>query len=96
MVLGHTLGEIDDHIGVNQAPVLPLSGPLFRNIHHGQIQHFQQAVIGGKDGLGLGHLAELAVEALNVIGNVNQSPHLLRVLEADAEVGPVSPPSSRP
>lgn len=96
MVLGHTLGEIDDHIGVNQAPVLPLSGPLFRNIHHGQIQHFQQTVIDKKDRLRLGYLVQLTVEALNVIGNVNQSPHLLRVLEADAEVGPVSPPSSRP
>ena len=61
--LGHALGKVEGHLGVDQAPVLPPSGPLFRNIHHSQIQHFQQTVIGGKDGLGLGHLAQLAVES---------------------------------
>lgn len=58
VLLGHTLGKVDGHLGVDQAPVLPPSGPFFRNIHHGQIQHFQQTVIGGKDGLGLGHLTQ--------------------------------------
>ena len=64
MLLGHALGKIDGHLSVDQAPVLSPSGPLFRNIHHGQVQHFQQAVIGGKDGFSLGHLAQLTVEAL--------------------------------
>lgn len=77
VLLGHTLGKVDGHLGVDQAPVLPPSSPLFRNIHHGQIQHFQQAVIGGKDGLGLGHLAQLAVETLNGVGGVDQPAHLL-------------------
>ena len=80
VLLGHALGKVDGHLGVDQAPILPPSGPLFRNIHHGQIQHFQQAVIGGKDGLGLGNLAQLAaVEPLNGIGGVNQPAHLLGV-----------------
>ena len=48
---------------MDAAPVLPPTRPLFRNIHHGQIQHLQQAVIGGKDGLG----AQLAAETLNGI-----------------------------
>ena len=69
-----------------------LSGPFFRDIHHGQIQHFQQAVVGGEHGFGFCHLAQLAVEALDGIGGVNQPPHLLRVLEIGAQVCPVVPP----
>ena len=83
VLLGHTLGKVDGHLGVDQAPVLPPSGPLFRNIHHGQIQHFQQAVIGGKDGLGLGHLAELAVEALNGIGGIDWSDTIKPYTQGD-------------
>ena len=92
MSLGHTLGKVEGHLGVDDTPVLPPSGPLFRNIYHSQIQHFQQTVIGGKDGFGLGHLAQLAVETLNGVGGVDQSAHLLGVLEIGAEVGPVGPP----
>lgn len=47
---GNAFGKVDSHLGMDQAPVLPPSGPFFRNIHHGRIQHFQRAVIGGKDG----------------------------------------------
>ena len=77
---------------MDHAPVLPPAGPLFGNIHHGQIQLFQQAVIGGEYGFGLGHLAQLAVEALNGIGGINQPPDLLGILEVGAQVGPVVPP----
>ena len=73
-LLRHALGEVDRHLGVNHTPVLPPSGPLLRDIHHGQIQHFQQAVIGGKYGFGFGHLAQLAVETLNGVGGINQPP----------------------
>ena len=72
---------------MDQAPVLPPSGPLFRNIHHGQIQHFQQAVIGEKDRFVLGHLAQLAGEAFNGIGGIDQSMYLLGILEVGAEIG---------
>ena len=71
VLLRHTLGKVDSHLGMDQAPVLPPSSPLFRNIHHSQIQHFQQAVIGGKDGLGLNHLAQLAVKTLNGVGDID-------------------------
>ena len=37
VLLGHTLGKVDGHLGMDQAPVLPSSSPLFGNIHHGQI-----------------------------------------------------------
>ena len=56
MLLRHALGKIDRHLGVNSAPVLPPPGPSFRNAHHGQVQHLLQAVIGGENGLSLGHL----------------------------------------
>ena len=37
VLLRHTLGKIDGHLGVDQAPVLSPPGPLFCNVHHGQI-----------------------------------------------------------
>ena len=77
---------------MDHAPALPPAGPLFGNIHHGQIQHFQQAVISGEYRFGLGYLAQLAVEALNSIGGIDQPPDLLGILEVGAQVGPVVPP----
>ena len=71
MLLRHALGKVYGQLGVDQAPVLTASSPFFCNIHHGQIQHFQQAVIGGKDRFGLGHLAQLVVETLNGIGGID-------------------------
>ena len=81
MLFGHALGKVDRHLGVNQAPILPSSGPFFRNVHHGQIQHFQQAIIGRKDGFGLGNLAELAIKALNGVGGVDESTYPLGYLK---------------
>lgn len=74
---------------MNHATVLPPSGPLFRNV-----QHLEQAVVRGEHGFGLGHLAQLPVEALNGIGGVDQPPYLLRVLEVGAQIGPVFLPGS--
>ena len=71
-------------LGMNHAPILPPACPLFRNVNHGQIQHFQQAVVRGEHRFGLGHLTKLAVEALNGIGGVDEPPHLLRILEVGA------------
>ena len=93
MLFGHALGKVDRYLGVNQAPSLPPSGSFFRSVHHGQIQHFQQAVISGKHRFSLGHLAKLAVEALNCVGGVDQPAYLLGVLEVGAEIGPVGTPS---
>ena len=55
------------------------------------MRHFQQAVIGGKDGLGLGLLAQLTVNALNGIGGVDQPVHLLGIFETGTEMGPLGP-----
>lgn len=38
---------------MDDAPVLPASRPLFRDVHHRQIQHFQQTIVCRKYGLGL-------------------------------------------
>ena len=95
MLFRHTLGKVDGNLGVDQVPVLPPPSPLFRNVHHGQIQHFLQAVISGKDGFGLGRLAQMAVEALNGVGGEDQPAHLLGVLEVGTQIGPVGPPGLR-
>ena len=44
-LISHSFGEIDSELGMDQVPVLTPSVPLFRNVHHRQIQHFQQAVV---------------------------------------------------
>ncbi len=92
VLLGHTLGKVDGHLGVDQAPVLTPSAPFFRNIHHSQIQHFQQTTISRKHRFGLGHLTQLAVKPLNGLGGVDQSAHLLGVLEIGAEIGLIGLP----
>ena len=80
---------------MDQAPILSPSRPLPRNVHHGQIQHFQQTVIRRKHGFCLGHLPKLTVEALDGIGRIDQTANLLGVLELGAEIRPVIPPGLR-
>ena len=95
MLFGDPVPKEDRQLGVDHAPVLPPACPFLRNIHHGQIQHFQKAVVCGEHGFGLGHLPELAVEALNGVGGVDQPPDLLGELEIDAQIGPILPPGPR-
>ena len=92
VLVRHAIGKVDDHLGMNDAPVLPPSSPFFRNIHRSQIQHFQQTIISRKYRFGFGDLAQLAVKTLDGVGGIDQSAHLLGVLEIGAEIGPVSPP----
>ena len=58
-------------LGVDNTPITPFPRPLLGDVHHRQIQHFQQAVIGRKDGLCLGYLAQLAIKTLNRISGVD-------------------------
>ena len=95
MLVGHTLDKIDGHLGMDQAPILPSPSPLFRNIHHGQIEHFQQAIIGRKHRFGLGNLTQLAVKALNCVGGIDQSSYGIRILEIRTQICPVVPPGLR-
>ena len=72
VLIGHPILEINCQLCVNLAPILPAARPLFRDVQHSQIQHFQQAVIRGEHGFGFRDLPELTVEALNRICGVNQ------------------------
>ena len=90
----HPVSEVDSELGVDHAPILAPSCPFSGNVHHGQIQHFQQAVIRGENGLGLGHLPQLAVEALNGVGGINQPPYLLGIFEIGTQIRPVVPPGT--
>lgn len=92
--VGHTLGEVDHQLGVDDAPILAPPSPFPGDVHHGQVQHFQQTAIGGENRLGLGHLAKLAVKALNDVGGIDQPPDFLGILEISTEIGPVVPPGA--
>ena len=74
------------------APVLPVACPFLRNVHHGQIQHFQQAVIGWEYGFGFGHFPQLAVEPFDCIRRVNQTPHRFWIFEISGQCRPVVVP----
>ena len=88
---GHPVAVIDRQLGVDDAPVLPSSRPFLRNVHHGEIQHFQQVLIRRKNGFGFGDLAKLTIEALDGIGRIDQPANLLREFEICAQVCPVFP-----
>ena len=90
----HSVSEVDCQLSVDHAPVLAPARPFLSDVHHGKVQHLEQAVIGGENGLGLGHLPELAVKALNSVSGVDQPAHLLRVLEISTQIGPIAPPGA--
>lgn len=85
----YALGEVDIHLGMDQAPVLTATSPFWGNVCHGQIHYFQQAVISRKHGFGVCHLAQLAIKSFNGVSDVDQAPYLLGILEVSAEIGPV-------
>lgn len=85
----HSVCEIDCQLRMDHAPILASARPFLGNVHHGQVQHFQQAVICGENGLGLGHFPQLAVKALNGVGGVDQPAYLLKILEVSTQIGPV-------
>ena len=58
---------------MNLPPILTMASPFFRDIYHGQIQHFQQTFIGRKYGFGFCDLPELAVKSLDSIRGIDRS-----------------------
>ena len=62
-------------------PILSVSGPFFRDIHHGQIQHFQKTVIRRKYRFGFSDLSELTVKSLDGIRGIDQTADRFRILE---------------
>ena len=77
VLLRHPVSEEYRQLCMDQTPILTPSCSFSGNVHYGQIEHFQQAVIRGKDRLGFGDLPKLAVEALNGIGGIDQPAYLL-------------------
>ena len=60
---------------MDQAPVLPPAAPGLCNIRHGQIRHFQQAVIRREEQSYLGHFPQLPVEALGRVGRIDRAAY---------------------
>ena len=92
VLLRHAVSKEHRQLRVDQTPVLTPAGPFSGNVHHGQIQHFQQTVVRGKDRLGFGDLPKLAVETLDGVGGIDQPANLLGILEVGAQMYPVVPP----
>lgn len=92
MLIRYSVLKINSHLSADHAPILAPPGPLFRDIHHGQMQHFQEVVIPRKDGFRPGALSQLAVESLDCIGGINQPADLLGVFEVGAQIRPVISP----
>ena len=84
-----TFFKINFKLGMDLSPVLPVSGPFFRDIHGCQIQHFQKAVIRRKYRLAFSHFPELAVESFNGICGINQPSYCLRIFEISGQGCPV-------
>lgn len=77
---------------MDSAPVLPPPRPLFCNIHHRQIQHFQQTVVCRENALGFCDLPQLPIKSFNRVRGIDQTADFLRILEVSTEVGSVFPP----
>ena len=92
MLFGYSVTVVNDQLGVDAAPVLSATGPLFCDVLHGQIQHFEKAVISRKYGLCLSHFLQLTVEPLYGVGRIDQLSQFLRELEICAEIRPVFVP----
>ena len=48
MLFGYPVTVVNDQLSVDSTPILTATGPLFRDVLHSQIQHFEKAVISGK------------------------------------------------
>ncbi len=92
LLLRDPVPEEYHQLRVDDAPVLAPACPLCGDIHHRQIQHLKQTVIGRKYRFGFRDLAKLPVEAFNGVGGINQPPDLLWELEVCAEIRPILPP----
>ena len=85
MLIRHTLSEVDRQLRMDPAPVLPATRPLFRNVHHRQIQHFQQTVVCRENTLGFGDLSQLPIKAFDRVRGIDQTADFLRIFEVSTE-----------
>ena len=63
------------------SPILTVSRPFLGDIYHGQIQHFQETVIGWKYRLGFGDFPELAVKSFNRVRGIDQTSDSFRIFK---------------
>ena len=77
LLIRHTLSEIDGQLRMDAALILPPTRPLFRNIHHRQIQHFQQTVICREDALGFCDFPQLPIKAFDRVRGIDQTADFL-------------------
>ena len=63
------------------SPILSVSSPFFRDIHHGQIQHFQETLIRREYRLRFRDLPQLPVKSLDGIRGIDQAADHFRILE---------------
>ena len=89
MLFWYPVAVVNDQLSIDTAPVLTATCPLFRDVLHSQIQHFEKAVISRKYGLCLSHFLQLPVEAFYGIDRIYQLSELLWKLEIGAEIRPV-------
>jgi hypothetical protein len=66
---------------MDQAPILPATGPILGDVHGCKVKHLKQAVVAGEYRFAFGHLAELAIEAFDGVGGIDEFPYLARILE---------------
>lgn len=92
MLFRYSITVVDHKLSVDAAPVLTAASPLFCDVLHGEIQHLEKAVICRKYRLCFGDLLQLAIEAFNGIGRIDQLSQFLRELEICAEIRPVFVP----
>ena len=65
----------------NTGPIENGTGPLFGNVHVGQVQQLANGLLRGERSLVFGHFTELAVVAFNGVVGVNQAPDLGREIQ---------------
>ena len=77
---------------MDHTPILPTTGPFFRNIHRCKIEHFQQAFVARKNSFIFCYLTQLSVKGFDRIRCVNQASDRFRILEIGRKKRPVIVP----
>lgn len=81
--------EADGQLVAHPGPVGNGHGPLFLDVHLGQIEQFAHRFGCREDRLVLGHLAQLAMVSFNGIVGIDQPANLAREVEEGREFSPV-------
>ncbi len=74
---------------MNLPPVLAMACPLFRDIHHCHVQHFQKTAVRWEYHFGFGHFPKLAIKAFYRIYGINEMADGFRILEISGKICPV-------